>query len=174
MTYVMPPHLRKFALTAHLICSIGWIGAIVAYLALAAAAWTTQDVQTVRASWVGMEVIGWYAIIPLALASLSTGLVMSLGTRWGLFRHYWVLFTLLLTVLAVVVLVVHMPTVSSFADAAAEADAASRAGLRGEFVHAGGGLLVLVVVTGLNVYKPRGLTSYGRRKMQEMHQESES
>lgn len=84
----MTPRLRKFALTVHLTFSVGWIGAVVAYLALVIAAMVSQDAQTVRAAWIAMELIGWFIIVPLALASLLTGLVMSLGTKWGLFRHY--------------------------------------------------------------------------------------
>ncbi len=87
----MSPGVRKFVLTTHLTASVGWIGAVVAYLALGVSAVTTQEAQTVRAAWIAMEVTGWYAIVPLALAALLTGIVMSLGTPWGLFRHYWVL-----------------------------------------------------------------------------------
>src|SRR5579871_6523635 len=114
-----------------------------------------------------MELIGWYVIVPLSIASLLTGLVMSLVTPWGLFRHYWVLFSLVLTIFATVVLLQHMLTVSFAAGAAAEADGVAGNGLRGELIHAGGGLLVLLVIQVLNVYKPRGLTSYGWRKLQE-------
>lgn len=163
--------VRKFALTVHITFSIGWIGAVIAYLALVIAAITSQDTQILPAAWIAMELIGWYAIVPLALASLLTGLVMSLGTRWGLFRHYWVLFTLVLTLLATVVLLDHMQTVSFFAGVAAETDSANagmlRDGLPGELLHAGAGLLVLLVVQVLNVYKPPGLTPYGWRKQQE-------
>ena len=163
----MPPGLRKFALTVHLTTSVGWIGAVVAYLALGVSAVTSQDARTVRAAWIAMEVTGWFAIVPLALASLLTGLVMSLGTPWGLFRHYWVLITFVLTFLATGVLLLHMPTVSGLADVARAADGAALGGLGGDLVHAGGGLLVLLVITALNVYKPRGLTPYGWRKQHE-------
>jgi hypothetical protein len=167
----MTPGLRKFALTAHLAFSVGWIGAVVAYLALVVAAMTSQDAQTVRAAWIAMALTGWYAIVPLALASLLTGLVMSLGTKWGLFWHYWVLISLVLTILATVVLLSHMETVSFFAGVAAETDSADvgrlRGGLPGELLHAGVGLLVLLVIQALNMYKPRGITPYGWRKQQE-------
>src|SRR5919198_3333075 len=96
----MAPGLRKFVLAVHLTFSIGWIGAVVAYLALGVSAVTSQDAQTARAAWIAMEVTGWFAIVPLALAALLTGLVMSLGTQWGLFRHYWVLISLGLTIVA--------------------------------------------------------------------------
>jgi hypothetical protein len=164
----MSPPLRKFALAAHLTFSVGWVGAVVAYLALGVAAVTTQDAQTVRAAWIAMELTGWYAIVPLALASLLTGLVMSLGTKWGLFRHYWVLISFVLTVFATTILLLHMPDVSAIADVVREADAADLAGgLGGDLFHPSVGLLVLLVIQVLNVYKPRGLTPYGWRKQQE-------
>ncbi|HEX6288389.1 MAG TPA: hypothetical protein VFZ66_04320 [Herpetosiphonaceae bacterium] len=163
----MPPGLRKLALTTHVISSVGWLGTVVAYLALAIAALSSQDAPTVRGAWIAMELTGWFAIVPLSVASLLTGLVQSLGTPWGLLRHYWVLFKLLLTVFATIVLLLHMPTVSYLAGVAAETEGAHLAGLPGELFHAGGGLLVLLVTTTLSVYKPRGLTPYGWRKQQE-------
>ncbi|MGH2355086.1 MAG: DUF2269 domain-containing protein [Chloroflexota bacterium] len=163
----MPPGVRKLALIAHLTCSVGWIGAVVAYLALSVTAVTSQDAQTIRAAYLAMELIGWSAIVPLALAALLTGLVMALGTPWGLFRHYWVLLTLVLTILASVILLLHLPTVSSLADVARAADGADLGGLGGDLFHPGVGLVVLLVITGLNVYKPRGLTPYGWRKQHE-------
>jgi hypothetical protein len=163
----LTPALRAFALTAHVTSSVGWLGAVIAYLALVVAALTSRDAQTVRAAWIAMEVTGWYVIVPLALAALLTGLVQALGTTWGLFRHYWVLLKLLLTVLATTVLLLHMPTVSLLAGVAARAEGAGVGGLPGELLHAGGGLLVLLVTTTLSVYKPRGLTPYGWRKQDE-------
>jgi hypothetical protein len=170
----MTPRLRKFALSAHLTFSVGWIGAVLAYLALGVGAVTSQDVQTVRAAWTAMELTGWYVIVPLALASLLTGLVMALGTKWGLFRHYWVLISFALTVFATVVLLLHMPTVSSKADLAQEAEGAGLEGLGGDLLHPGIGLVVLLVIQVLNLYKPPGMTRYGWRKQQEQRTESRS
>jgi hypothetical protein len=121
----MPPGIRKFALIAHVASSVGWLGAVVAYLALVVAALTSQDAITVRAAWIAMELTGWSVIVPLALASLITGLVQSLGTPWGLFQHYWVLVKFLLTVFATIILLLHMPTISYFGGVAAETDSAS-------------------------------------------------
>jgi hypothetical protein len=161
------PGLRKFALTAHVTSSVGWLGAVVAYLVLVIAALTSQDTQRVRAAWIALELTGWYAIVPLALGSVLTGLVQSLGTTWGLFRHYWVSFKFLLTIFATTILLLHMPKVSILAGLAAETDTAHFGGLPGELLHAGGGLLILLVTTTLSVYKPRGMTPYGRRKQHE-------
>lgn len=171
---IMAPGLRKFVLTAHVTSSVGWLGAVVAYLALAIAALTIQDTQTVRAAWIAMELTGWFVIVPFALASLLIGIVQSLSTPWGLFRHYWVLVKLLLTVFATIILLLHMPTVSYFAGVAAQTDSANLDGLRSELIHAGGGLLALLVTTTLSVYKPQGMTRYGWRKQREQRKESHS
>jgi hypothetical protein len=132
---------------------------------------TSPDVQTLRAAWIGMDLMGRYIIVPSALISLLTGLVMSLGTKWGLFRHYWVIISLVLTIIAVVVLLGNMQTVSFFASIAAEMDSADigalRDGLQSELLHGGIGLVVLLMIQVLNVYKPRGVTPYGWRKQQE-------
>jgi hypothetical protein len=167
----MSPGLRKFALTVHITSSVGWIGAVIAYLVLDLTVVTSQDAQTVRTAYVAMDLIVSKAVVPLALAALLTGLVISLGTRWGLLRHYWVLFSLLLTILAVVVLLIETQTISRLADIATN-PATSNDDLRelpGTLVHSVGGTVILLVIQALNIYKPRGLTPYGWRKQREQH-----
>lgn len=154
--------VRKAALTVHLVCSLGWVGAALAYLALGLAAAATADAATVRAVWVALEFLGWAVIVPLALGALLTGLLMSLASPWGLLRHWWVLISLALTTVAAAVTVLHMPTVSATADRAARAGPNEVADLGGDLFHPGVGLMVLLVVTVLNVYKPRGRTDIGR------------
>lgn len=164
----MRPGLRKSVLATHLAVSVGWIGAVLAYLALGVSAVTTRDVLTVRAAWIMMELIGWTVIVPLALASLTTGIVISLGTPWGLFRHYWVLISLVLTILSTIVLVDHMPGVSATASMARMGtDAEHLLAMGGDLLHPAVGLVGLIVITVLNVFKPKGLTRYGWRKQQE-------
>jgi hypothetical protein len=164
----MTSGLRKFMLIVHLTISVGWIGAVITYLALGVSARFSQDVLTIRAAYLALDTIGWFAIVPLAFGALLTGLVMSLGTSWGLFRHYWVLITLALTILSTVVLLAHMTDVSALAQVAREAlDGAQLEVFAGDLLHPAAGLLVLLVITGLNVYKPRGVTPYGWRKQRE-------
>jgi hypothetical protein len=151
----MTPGLRKFALTAHVTFSVGWLGAVVAYLAVAIACLVSRDAQMVRSGYFTMELTGWFVIVPLSLAALLTGLIQSLGTEWGLFRYYWILVKCVLTLGAITVLLLHMPAVSR------------RSGGPAEVVHSGGGLLVLLATTTLSVYKPWGRTRYGRRKQRE-------
>ena len=163
----MTPAVRKLALSVHLISSLGWIGTVIAYLVLGITAVISPDIQMVRAAWTAMDVTGWWAIVPLALAALFTGIVMSVGTPWGLFRHYWVVISLVLTVLCTVVLLLHMPTVSAMARMAEQTDGSDLRLLGGDLFHPGVGLLVLLAITVLNVYKPAGLTPYGWRKQRE-------
>jgi hypothetical protein len=164
----MGPRLRKFALTAHVVSSVGWLGAVVAFLALAVAGLTSQDGQLVRAVYLAAEPLIWFVIVPLALASLLTGLVQSLGTAWGLFRHYWVLFKLLINIFATIVLLMYTQTVGVLADVAAESSA-DLSQLRGPtfVLHSSAAMLLLLAATVLAVYKPRGMTGYGRHKQQE-------
>jgi hypothetical protein len=164
----MSPRLRKVALTAHIISSVGWLGAVVAFLGLAVVGLTSQDAQTVRGAYLVMEPAAWFVLVPLAFASLLTGLVQSLGTKWGLFRHYWVLFKLLITIFSTIVLLIYMETFSVMAGVAADPSAdlgVVRNASPG--LHAALALLVLLVAAVLAVYKPRGMTRYGWRKQQE-------
>jgi len=77
MTMTHP--IRKLALTAHITFSVGWLGAVAGFLALAVHGLTIQDAQLVRGFYLAMGVIGWYVIVPLCLASLATGLIQSLA-----------------------------------------------------------------------------------------------
>ena len=94
---------------------------------------------------------------------------MSLGTKWGLFRYYWVLISLLLTVVATVVLLMETQPIGYFADVAADPTTSGddlRA-LGSTLSHSVGGTLVLLVILVLNVYKPRGMTRFGWRQQDE-------
>ena len=163
----MRSRLRKFTLTAHMILSVGWLGAVVAYLALAIVGLTSHDGQTVRAAYLSMEVIGWLVIVPFSLATLLTGLVQSLGTQWGLFRYWWVSVKFLLATGGTIVLLGHMRAVTLMSGVAGEMTLSAtdfRAQRIHLLVHAAGGLLVLLAATVLAVYKPWGMTPYGLRK----------
>jgi putative copper export protein len=162
----MSPVVRKFALMAHVIASGGWIGALAVFLAHAIAVLGTDDVPTLRALSIAMGLTAWFVILPLSVASLFTGIVQAAGTTWGLLRHYWVLFKLLLTLVATAVLLLKLAPISALAAAAREAAFSSGdlVDLRMSLmVHAAAGLLVLLTVAALGIFKPRGMTRYGLR-----------
>ena len=166
----MSPRLRKIVLTAHVTFSVGWLGAVVCFVALAIAGLIGKDPQVVQAAYLAMELTTWYVILPLALASLLTGIVESLGTEWGLFRHYWILAKVLINILSSLLLLVHMQLVSHLAQVVAETSmsASDLRALQVQLVaYAVAALLVLVLATALAVYKPKGVTPYGWRKQRE-------
>jgi hypothetical protein len=135
------------------------VGAVAAYLALAITGLTSRDSGMASAAYRPMEVIGRLVIVPLSLAALLSGLLQALGTEWGLLRYYWILAKFSLTVPATAVLLLHVPTVSRMARLAADSAFATGdfAQLRMQLlVHTVGGLLVLLAITGLSVYKPWG------------------
>lgn len=171
----MPPRLRRFMLTAHVVSSVGWLGAVAASLVLGLAGLTSRDAETLRAAYLSMELIGWFVLVPLSLASLLTGLVQALGTRWGLFRHYWVVFKLVINVFAAAVLLLYMQTLGYLAGVAASAGSdLSELESPSAALHAGGALLLLLLAAMLSVYKPRGLTRYGQRRQHEQDAVSRS
>jgi hypothetical protein len=168
---MMSPGLRKLALTAHVTASVGWLGAVAGFLALAISSLISQDAQTVRSDYIAMELTARFVIVPLSFASLLTGLVQSLGTKWGVFRHYWVLAKLVINVFANIVLLIYMPTLVYLGGVAAEPALSSDdlAMLRdpSPVLHSTAALVLLLVATVLGVYKPRGMTLYGWRKQQQ-------
>lgn len=161
----MTPRLRKFTFTTHITSSAGWVGAVLVFLALAAIGLTSQDERTVRGAYLLMAPAAWFVLVPLAHASLLSGIALSLGTSWGLFRHYWVVSKLLITVFATVILLIYMGTFRQMAGVAAD-PVVDLAVVRNAspMVHAILALILLLIATVLGVYKPFGMTAYGRRK----------
>jgi hypothetical protein len=164
----MSPRVRKLALTAHVAASVGWLGAVAVFLALGILGLTTQDARTARAVYLVMEPTAWLVLVPLAIASLLTGLIQAVGTHWGLFRHYWVVFKLVINVVSTIVLLMYMTTFSSMAEVAAD-PSASRDSVRNAspVLHAALALVLLAAATVLAVYKPQGMTPYGQRQQRE-------
>jgi hypothetical protein len=165
---IMRPSVRKFALTLHVVSSVGWLGAVAAVGALSVIGLTSEDPQTVRGAYLVMEPAAWFLLVPLAFASLLTGLVQAMGTVWGLFRHYWVLFKLLINLFATCVLLLYMETFRVMAGLAA--NPSTDLGMvrsSSPLLHATAALLLLLMATVLAVYKPKGITPYGRRKQAE-------
>ena len=158
----MNPGLRKFALTAHVTSSVGWLGAVAAFLVLAIVGLRSLDDDTARSLYPTLELMGWYVIVPFSVASLVTGLIQSLGTQWGVFRHYWVVAKLLITVSASLLLLLHMQLVRSAAIAAGTGSLGGEPRMR-LVADAAAALVVLLIAVGLSVYKPLGITPFGLR-----------
>lgn len=164
------PALRRFTFTAHVTSSLGWLGAVIVFISLAAIGLSSEDEATVRGAYLVMAPAAWFALVPLAHASLLSGIALSLGTTWGLVRHYWVVLKLIITLFSTVVLLVYMGTFRQMAGVAA--DPVVELGLvrnPSPLVHAILALILLVVATVLAIYKPFGMTPYGVRQRDERH-----
>lgn len=164
----LAPALRKFTFTTHVTSSVGWLGAVIAFLALAAIGLTSPDERTVRGAYLVMAPAAWFVLVPLAHASFFSGIALSLGTTWGLFRHYWIVAKLGITVFATVILLIYMGTFRQMAGVAA--DPVVELGLvrnPSPLVHSILALILLVAATVLGIYKPFGETPYGWRKRDE-------
>ena len=165
----MTPGTRKLVLTAHVVTSVGWLGAAAASLALAIAGFTSPDLQLVRAAYLMMDVTARYVLLPLSLASLLTGTIQSLGTRWGLLRHYWVVTKLVINVMGTIILVRYLKSLSDLAAVARDLTSSTGAldVLRSPTVtlRACIALCHLFVATALSIYKPHRLTRLGRRRL---------
>ena len=172
---MMTPALRRFTFTTHITSSVGWVGAVISFLALAVIGLTSDDELRVRGAYLVMAPAAWFVLVPLAHASLLSGIALSLGTTWGLFRHYWVVLKLLITVFATVILLIYMGTFRQMAGVAAD-PAVDVAVVRNAspIVHAVLALILLLAATVLGVYKPLGMTGYGRRRHDEQRRADSS
>jgi len=171
---MMSPGLRKVTLTAHVTSSIGWFGAVAAFLALALVGMGSTDPELVRAAYLMMGVMAWFVIVPFAFVSLGSGVVSSLLTKWGLLRHYWVLLKLLITSGATFLLIVHTQPIGRLSNIAAKTIVLGvyPRGTQIQMVATSAATLVmLVMLTGLAIYKPRGMTPYGQRKQDEQRKQ---
>jgi hypothetical protein len=168
---MMTPALRRLTFTTHITASVGWVGAALAFLALAVIGFTSDDEAKVRGAYLLMAPAAWFVLVPLAHASLLSGIALSLGTPWGLFRHYWVVLKLGITVFASAILLIYMGTFRQMAGVA-EDPVLDLAAVRNAspILHASLALILLVAATVLGVYKPFGMTAYGRRKQEEHRQ----
>lgn len=173
----LSPSLRKLVLTIHVITTMGWLGSAAAYIPIAAYVLNNQDADMVRSAIQIMSLVANFIVVPVAFASLLTGVALSLGTRWGLFRHYWIFFKLLFTVIAVFMLVAYIVELNHAASIASKSILSSTdlSILKDSIhiVHPSGGLLIVLVATVLSVYKPKGMTRYGWRKQQEIKSSAE-
>ncbi|MFJ9692761.1 DUF2269 domain-containing protein [Kitasatospora sp. NPDC101183] len=96
----LSPAARKYAVIAHIVSSVGWLGLMLCLLTLGATGLLTDSADTLRSAYRAMPLLGDVLVLPLSLLALLTGLVLSLGTPWGLFRYRWVAVKFWLTLAA--------------------------------------------------------------------------
>ena len=157
--------LRRFTYAAHVTSSVGWLGAVLVFIALAALGLSSQDERMVRGAYLVMAPAAWCVLVPLAHASLLSGIALSLGTRWGMVRHYWVAIKLVITLFSTAILLIYMGTFRQMAGVAADPVVELELVRNpSPLTHAILAVILLIAATVLAIYKPFGMTPYGMRK----------
>jgi hypothetical protein len=106
---------QKFNLVLHVALSVGWFGAVVVFLALSISGMQANTTLDMISAYSAMETAALVIIVPACIGSLLTGVLQSVGTRWGLIKHYWISTKLLLTVIGTTLLFLHLEPISVLA-----------------------------------------------------------
>lgn len=155
----MKANFRKFILTSHITFSVSWLGAIAVFLTLAITGLKSDDIQLARSCCLAMDLCAWFTIVPFCLTSLITGIVQAASTKWGLFKYYWIVLKLFLTVICTILLLLHLQPISYLAGVAT-GSSFSNSLQSGQLINlitkAGAAVLALITITTISVYKPWG------------------
>jgi hypothetical protein len=157
---VTGPRLRlrrrahKVALVLHILGSGAWFGIAVAVAACGLAATATSDPALPHALYRVMETAPWLSI-PVGLSAIGTGVLLGVGTTFGLVRNWWVVAKIAIAVAVVVTDAVLVGHVAHHAVVTGQAESP----LYGATI---AHVVVLAVATVLSVFKPRGRTPWRR------------
>jgi uncharacterized membrane protein len=98
MTVALGKRTRKVVLLIHIAAAGVWLGLDVAMAVLIFGAMTTDDRSTAAAAWQVLELVTVWPMFTAGVLSLASGVVLGLGSRYGLVRYWWVLVKLVLNV----------------------------------------------------------------------------
>ncbi|GAB7032225.1 hypothetical protein JCM4914_36860 [Streptomyces platensis subsp. malvinus] len=160
---------RRALLVLHVAVSVSWLGLTLGLLALSITGWTSSSPEMAAAAYRAMKVFGDWLILPLAFGALFTGLVLSLGTPWGLARHRWVYVKFWLTLVTVLLSVFALrPGIDRLAAEAATGTPVPDIGL---VIAPAVASATCFFLTAISVLKPWGPTGRGRRLREELREE---
>jgi hypothetical protein len=148
---------HKIAITAHVLAAVGWFGIAVAIAFGGVAATVTSDPTLAHALFRAMETVPWLSI-PFGLIAVASGMLLGVGTVYGLVRHWWVVAKI---AIAAAVIITDSVIVARVAHDAAVTGSPAPPLFGSTSAH----VVVLGVATALSVFKPRGRTPWGRRQL---------
>ena len=160
--------VRRGLLAVHILCGVGWMGADVLLAILVLTGRLSDDGATVAAAYTAIRLVIPPAVPVLASGMLVTGVLLGLGTKWGLVQWWWVFVKLMIgIVLTVLVFVALVPGALSIPEgltgtADAVRDTVGRAGedlMFPPFVS----IAALAFALALSVYKPWSRTRWARK-----------
>lgn len=167
------PRTRKALVATHVVFSGSWLGVGAVMITLTILAATADDVGASHYSYRLLELFDQTILPWSSFGAILSGIAVSLTTKWGIVKHYWV-FTKL--VLAIVVLTCAFSFLHAWVVTAAT-ESRQLAGSGGDVAELGavrtlliGGFAFAVsnvlAATVISVYKPWGMTQRGRREAQ--------
>jgi uncharacterized membrane protein len=140
---------RRAVLTLHIVASVGLLGEIAGFFAVALSAATTDDPAAAAASYDLLALFSAAFGIPLSFLALGSGILLGVTSKWGVLKYWWVTVKLVLLVSVILVgALVLGPGVNAMRTGAGGAEARIVAG-------AGYDVVALTIATGLSVFKPR-------------------
>ncbi|MFG2826578.1 DUF2269 domain-containing protein [Streptomyces sp. NPDC048434] len=152
---------RRALLVLHVAVSVSWLGLTVGLLTLSITGYTTGSPDMAGVAYRAMKIFGDWLVLPVALVSLVSGLVLSLRTAWGLARHRWVYVKFWLTLITVLLSVFSLrPGINQLA---AEAAAGTPTPDINLVVAPAVATATYLFITAISVLKPWGLTQRGSR-----------
>lgn len=108
---------RRLVLLLHLVAALGWLGVDVVIAVLAVLGFRADDPTAVAAAYTALEMFAVPLLLVLGVTTLGSGLLIALGSGWGLLRYWWVALKLAINlVLTGLVLVLLRPRVSQAAE----------------------------------------------------------
>jgi hypothetical protein len=145
---VLPRGARHTLLTAHIIVSVGLLGDTAGFLAIAVRLASTHDPAGRVELLNVLNMFATFFGIPLSVGALVSGIVLGLGTKWGVLRYPWVVAKL---ALIISVMVVGGAVIGPALHVMLSGDANATRQLMAAGAY---DLLALAVATGLSVFKP--------------------
>lgn len=101
---------RRTVLVLHIVSAGAWVGIDVLLATLVLTAWFTSSAQVAAVAYQALGLFVWWPMAVSALACLLTGLLLGLGTKYGLVKYWWVAVKLVMNlVLCTLVLVLLRP-----------------------------------------------------------------
>jgi hypothetical protein len=155
----MTVFFKKALFILHLVFSIGWLGAVAAFFVLAVLGYTGEDETTVRSAYISMQAITTYAIVPASIGALITGIIQTATNQWGLWKQYWIIFKLLFTIAATILLILHLNPINKLYWAAFESIIAVEELKEIQWqliLDSFAAIILLLTITTVSVYKPWG------------------
>jgi hypothetical protein len=170
-TWPIGRRARQAVLTVHLISSLGWIGADLGLLVLAITASANGTPRVGQGACVALAFLATWITAPVSVIALISGVLLSMATKWGVFRYTWVVVSLVLNALMVLLVVFALGPLYRGAEhlvlaAPATSPVADILGGR-RFELMAPPCVAFVVLTGvtiINVYKPWGRFGWPRRR----------